>query len=120
MAGAFYDRVKESSTSTGTGNFTLDGAVAGYVTFNSAFSTTVQFYYCIEAVDADGIATDDWEVGIGHLSNSTTLVRDYVLYSSNSNAAVNFGAGDTYVFNPFPATQALGCVSLFSLTYGMP
>lgn len=79
----YADRVKDSTTTTGTGNLTLSGtAPTGYVDFNTAFSATNYFYYTISS---SGGA--EWEVGVGHLSASTTLVRDSVLASSNAGAA---------------------------------
>jgi hypothetical protein len=86
-------RVKETSTTTGTGNFTLAGAVTNFETFNTAFSTDKTFYYTI--VDD---TNNTWEVGMGHLSASTTLIRDTVIASTNSDAAVNFGAATKDVF----------------------
>lgn len=90
---AIADRVRETSTSTGSGNLTLAGAVGNHQTFNSAFGTGVKFYYVIINRDAS-----EWETGIGHLSASTTLVRDKVLTSTNANAAVSFSAGTKDVF----------------------
>lgn len=90
---AINDRVRETSTSTGSSNLTLAGAVANHQTFNAAFSTNVKFYYVIVNRDAS-----EWETGIGHLSASTTLVRDQVLKSTNSNNAVNFSAGTKDIF----------------------
>lgn len=120
MAGVFSDRVKETSTTTGSSDFTLAGAVTGYITFDTAFSTDRQFVYQIEAVDANGTPTGDWEVGTGYLSASTTLVRNYVLRSSNSDAAVNFGAGTKHVFNAMNAIAAQTAqANLFDLTYGL-
>jgi hypothetical protein len=95
---SYADRVKETSISTGTGNFTLAGAITGYQAFSAAFPLNQFFYYCIESVDANGVPTGAWEVGVGYLSGSTTLVRSSVEYSSNANALVNFAAGTSYVF----------------------
>lgn len=92
------NRVKETTTTTGTGNLTTAGAATGFVTFNTAFGTNVQFGY---AVSSSGGA--EWEVGIGYLSASTTLVRDQVIASSNSNNAVNFSSGTKDVFCTQPA-----------------
>jgi hypothetical protein len=86
------DRIKETSTTTGTGDFTLSGAVTGYVTFNSVMGTNTIFVYVI---DSGGT---DWEIGRGYLSGSTTLVRDIIVVSSNSNNVVNFSAGTKNVF----------------------
>lgn len=92
----FDDRVKDSSTTTGTGNFTLSGtAPTGYKDFNTAFGANTYFYYVI----ANGA---DWEVGMGYLSASTTLVRDMVLESTNADALVNFGSGTKTVFCDLP------------------
>lgn len=106
--GAVADRVKETSTTTGTGNFTVSGAATGYRTFNAAFGTNVKFYYCI----TDGT---DWEVGEGYLSASTTIVRDEVNSSSNSNALVNFSAGTKDVFCTFPAYEFQDKSVLFAM-----
>jgi hypothetical protein len=92
MAGPFvYDRVRETSTTTGTGNFTLAGAVTGYRAF-SAVAGTDSFYYCIAHRTAD-----EWEVGSGSLSGGA-LARTTVHASSNAGAAVNFSAGTKDVF----------------------
>lgn len=95
----YRDRVKETTTTTGTGAVTLAGASTGFQSFNTAFAVGPGFYYTI---------TDntDWEVGLGHLSASTTLVRDTVMASSNANALVNFAAGSKDVYNTFPANEA--------------
>lgn len=101
MAGYYADRVKETSVSTGTGNFTLDGAVIQFVSFSSRFPTNQQLFYVI--ADQSGTA---WEVGQGYLSDATTLVRDRVLASSNADALVDFAAGVKDVFNTIPAESA--------------
>lgn len=101
----FMDRVKETSTTTGTGDLTTAGAVTGFITFNTAFSTNQWFDYCIEAVDGSGVPTGDWEVGRGYLSASTTLKRDRVLASSNAGALVSFSAGTKNVFCTWAAQR---------------
>lgn len=98
----FADRVKDSTTTTGTGNLTLSGtAPTGFQTFNAAFGTNTKFYY---AISSSGGA--EWEVGIGYLSASTTLVRDKINASSNSNAAVNLSAGTKDVYCTISAEAA--------------
>lgn len=93
----FADRVKDTSTTTGTGNLTLSGtAPTGYQSFNTAFGTNAKFYYVIDG-------GSEWEVGCGYLSASTTLVRQTVHSSSNANALVNFSAGTHTVFCAIPA-----------------
>ena len=88
----FADRVLETSTTTGTGTMTLAGAVTGYQAFSSVCAANDQVMYYIEAVDASGVPTGDWETGLGVYS-SGTLARDTVRESSNSSNAVNFAAG---------------------------
>lgn len=95
------DLVHQTSTSTGTGNLTL-AAVNGKRTFLTAFGTggTNTFDYFISNRDAA-----EWERGTGHMSDATTLVRDTVIASSNSNNAVNFSAGTKDVTNDIPASN---------------
>lgn len=93
----FEDRVKDTSTTTGTGNVTLSGtAPTGFRNFNDAFGVGPSFYYAI-------VGGAEWEIGVGHLSGATTLVRDQVLRSSNAHAAVNFSAGTKDVFCTLPS-----------------
>lgn len=89
----YADRVKESSTSTGLGNIILAGTLTGFRTFASIIAVGESFYYCI-----DGGTSGEWEVGIGVLTDATTLVRSSVLSSSSANAAVSFSAGTKTVF----------------------
>jgi uncharacterized cupredoxin-like copper-binding protein len=100
MAHAYFDRVKETSTTTGTGNITLGGAASGgFRTFSSVYANADTMYYCIQ--DQSG---NDWEVGRGtYNSSGTTLSRTSVLASSNSNSAVNFTSGSLHVFVIIPA-----------------
>ncbi len=93
---AYADRVKDSTTTTGTGDLTLSGtAPTGYQTFNAAPQIGVgpRFGYSISSVGGS-----EWETGFGYLSASTTLVRDRVMASSNAGAAVNLSAGTKDVF----------------------
>lgn len=95
------DLVHQTSTSTGTGNLTLS-SVNGKQSFATAFGTGVTtnvFWYYISNQGAS-----EWEYGTGHMSDSTTLVRDTVIASTNSNAAVNFSAGTKDVTNDLPAS----------------
>jgi len=52
----------------------------------------------------------DWEVGLGTCIGGTELLRSTIYESSNSNAAVNWGAGDKNVFVTFPAEATQGTV----------
>lgn len=97
------DRVKETTTTTGTGTITLAGAVEGYQSF-AAIGNGNTTYYTI----TDGT---DWEVGLGtYTSSGTTLARTQVFESSNSNNAVNWSAGEKEVFVTFPAEATQGNV----------
>ena len=74
MALVLKDRVREQSTTTGTGSFTLTGAVTGFQSFSSAIGNTNTTYYTISD-------NTNWESGIGTVS-AGALSRDTVLSSS--------------------------------------
>jgi len=93
MAHVAEVRVLETTTTTGTGALTLDGALTGFRAFASVCSTNDTCLYYIEAVDANGNATGDYETGFGTYSGTNTLTRTTVLRSSNANAAVSLAAG---------------------------
>jgi hypothetical protein len=96
------DRVNETSTTTGTGTFTLAGAVTGFQTF-AAIGDGNTTYYTIVLQGGN-----EWEVGLGtYTSSGTTLSRDTILSSSNSNNAVDFAAGTKNVFCDYPAPKAI-------------
>jgi hypothetical protein len=101
MALVVNDRVKETSTTTGTGSFTLAGAVTGFETFSSAIGNTNTTYYAIVNT-TDG----EFEVGLGTVG-AGTLSRDTIISSSNSDAAVNFAAGTKNVFCTLPASKSV-------------
>lgn len=99
MAFVYFDRVKESSTSTGTGNISLGGAVTAFRTFSSVYSNSDTMYYVI--TDQNGA---NWEVGLGtYVSSGNQLVRTTVTASSNTGSHVNFTSASLYVFTTFPA-----------------
>jgi hypothetical protein len=102
MAFALNDRVKETSTTTGTGTFDLAGAETGFESFVSGVGDGNQTYY---AISNDG--TNEFEVGIGTVTDATpdTLSRDTIISSSNSDALVNFSAGTKTVFCTLPASR---------------
>jgi hypothetical protein len=100
MALVVKDRVQETSTTTGTGTFTLAGAVSGFQSF-SAIGDGNTTYYAI-------VLGSEWEVGLGtYTSSGTTLSRDTILESSNGGTAVNFSAGTKNVFVTYPAERAV-------------
>jgi len=102
MALVLADRVKESTTTTGTGTVTLGGAATGYQSF-AVIGNGNTTNYCIA-----GQGTSEWEVGIGtYTSSGTTLSRTTVLASSNAGSLVNFSAGTKDVFVTYPAEKAV-------------
>ena len=96
----FYDRVKDTTTTTGTGDITLSGtAPTGYKAFGDVFAPiNDDIYYAITNADES-----EWEVGIGHLADASTFVRATVHASSNSGAAVSFSAGTKIIFHTLTA-----------------
>lgn len=103
MALVLADRVKETTTSTGTTAITLAGAATGYQTFLLAVGNANTTYYTI--ADQTGA---NWEVGIGtYTSAGNTLSRDTVLASSNAGSLVVFLTGTKDVFVTYPAERAL-------------
>jgi hypothetical protein len=101
MALVVNDRVKETSTTTGTGTFTLAGAVTGFETFSSAIGNGNTTYY---AISLQGGA--EFEVGLGTVA-AGTIARTTIISSSNSDSAVNFSAGTKDVFCTLPASKAV-------------
>ena len=92
------DRVKETSTTTGTGTYSLAGAATGFQTFVAGVGTENTCYYVAE----DGT---NWEVGVGTVTDASpdTLSRDAILASSNGGAAVSWGAGTKNLWVDAPA-----------------
>jgi len=102
MALVLKDRVKETSTTTGTGTFTLAGASTGFQSF-SVIGNGNTVYYCIVRS-----GSTEWEVGLGtYTLSGTTLSRDTILESSNGGTAVDFLAGSKDVFCTYPAERAV-------------
>jgi hypothetical protein len=98
MTITFYDRVQETTTTTGSGTLTLAGAVAGFQSF-ACVGNGNQTHYCITDNGSN------YEVGLGtYTLSGTTLSRTTILASSNGGSAVTFGSGTKYVFQPCPAT----------------
>lgn len=99
MSFILADRVKETTTTTGTGAVTLAGAVSQFLAFSAVCADGDTVGYAIV-----GQSGTEWEVGIGkYTSSGTTLTRTTVTASSNSNAAVSFSAGTKDVFINVPA-----------------
>ncbi len=100
MALVLADRVKETTTTTGTGTYTLAGAVTGFESFATIGNSNTTYYCCTDGTD--------FEVGIGtYTASGTTLARTTILQSSNSDAAVNWSAGTRSIFCTQPAEKAV-------------
>ena len=114
MALLLKDRVKETTTTTGTGDVTLAGAVEGFQTFGAVLSNADTTYYAISHRDYD-----EWEVGLGtYDSTAGTIARTTVLESSNSGSAVSFTAGTKDIFITLPAEKAVALDANDNLSVG--
>ena len=106
MALVIKDRVKETSTTTGTSNLNLAGAVSGFQSFVSGIGDTNTVYYAL--IDANGTA---WEIGLGTVGDASpdTLSRadSDVIASTNSNNRINLSSGTHTVFATYPAGKAV-------------
>ena len=103
MALVLNDRVRETTTTTGTGAVALGGAVSGFETFGTGIGNSNTVYYAIVHRSAA-----EFEVGLGTLDgDSSDLTRTTVISSSNSDSAVNFASGTKDVFCTLPASKAV-------------
>ena len=103
MALVINNRVRELTSTTGTGAVTLGGAVGGFQTFAAGIGNDNTTYYAI-SINSE----NEWEVGLGTLNgDSSTLTRTTVLESSNSDSAVDFSAGSKEVFCTLPSEKAV-------------
>lgn len=97
MAFKLPESVQETTTTTGTGTLTLDGAVPNRFAFSSQLVNNDTVFYVVD----NGT---DLEVGVGTFTNTSgdQLSRDTVLYSTNGNAKVSWAAGTRNVFAGLP------------------
>ena len=103
MAFVLNDRVKETTTTTGTGAVTLGGAATGFQTFSAGVGNSNTCYYAIVHQTAN-----EWETGLGTLNgDSSTLTRTAVYQSTNSDSAEDFAAGTKDVFVTLPASKTV-------------
>ena len=108
MALVINDRVKETSTTAGTGTLNLAGAATGFVTFVAGIGNSNTTYYAIHEQ-----GTANWEVGIGTVTDATpdTLARTTVLNNSSGNTSkINFNSGGSStldVFCTMPASKSV-------------
>jgi hypothetical protein len=116
MALVLKDRVKVATTTTGTGTLTLGSAVSGFQDFSAIGDGNTTYYTIADST------TGDWEVGIGtYTATGTTLSRDTILSSSNAGSAVNFAAGEKFVFVTYPSDKSVyeDASGLVALTGGI-
>jgi len=100
MALVLKDRLKETTTTTGTGTYTLAGAVTGFEAFSQIGNGNTTYYCCTDGTD--------FEIGIGtYASSGTTLARTTILQSSNSDNAVSWSSGTRTVFCTLPAEKMI-------------
>ena len=104
MALVINDRVKETSTTTGTGDITLAGVPSGQgkVTFSSGIGVGNTTYYCIFQQ-----GSSSFEIGLGTLSGSTTLERTTVINNSSGNTSNISFSGTLDVFVTMPAAKTV-------------
>ncbi len=104
MALVLNDRVKETSTTTGTGDVTFGGAVTGFDTFSTGVGNSNTTYYAIV-----NRTVDEWEVGLGTLAgDSSTMARTTVLTNSDGNtSAITLSAGTKDIFCTMPASKTM-------------
>jgi len=100
MALVLKDRVKETTTTSGTGAVTLGGAVTGFQAFSAIGDGNTTYYVITNGTD--------WETGLGtYTASGTSLSRDTVLESSNSGSAVDWGVGTKEVFVTYPSSRSI-------------
>ena len=97
------DRIKETSTTSGTGTLSLAGASAGFRSFADIGDGNTTYYAIVDAT------AGTWEVGIGtYTSSGTTLSRTTILSNSlGTTAAISFAANSKDVFVTYPASKAV-------------
>ena len=107
MAHIVADRIKETTSTTGTGSLTLTGAVAGFKTIASRLTADGDTgWFC-------AVNGSEWEVFLGTRSSASVLARTAVLASSNADAAVNFSAAPM-VFSTVPGAKIAATGPIFS------
>lgn len=111
MGFVIADRVKETTTTTGTGSLTLAGAATGFLAFSAVLAVGDTCRYAISSSGGT-----EWEVGTGTLTGASTFSRDTVVASSNSGNLVNLSAGtkDVYLTAPAEDQQTLGMVVAYA------
>jgi hypothetical protein len=109
MALVLADRVKETTTTAGTGTITLAGAATGFQSFAVVGDGNTTFYTIASQTG------NEWEVGVGtYATSGTTLARTTVLSNSSATqpSALNFSAGTKDVFVTYPAQYAVASTNV--------
>jgi hypothetical protein len=109
MALVLADRVKETTTTAGTGTITLAGAATGFQSFAVVGDGNTTFYTIASQTG------NEWEVGVGtYATSGTTLARTTVLSNSSATqpSALNFSAGPKDVFVTYPAQYAVASTNV--------
>ena len=102
MAFVTADRVRDTSTTAGSGSFSVSGtAPSGYRTFSAVLSVSDTFYYSVQHQ-----TLNEWEVGLGTYSSANTFARTTIYSSSNAGSAVTFSAGTKDVFITMAAARS--------------
>jgi len=104
MAFIIKDRIKEGTTTTGTGDITLGGAAATFNTFQSYMTDGDTTFYAIVHTTS---GVDEWEVGLGTWNTGNTLTRTTILSGSNGTSAVDFSSGTKDIFMTYPSSKAV-------------
>jgi len=114
------NRVRQTSTTTGTGDMAFASTPTGFVAFADVYTPgdAEPIYYVIEGVTAAGIQTGEWEVGLGHLTAGGALQRDTVHASSNSGSAVDFSAGTKRIYDAVTVEAATAMIGLTGIESG--
>jgi len=101
MALVLKDRIKETTSTSGTGTYTLAGAETGFEAFSTIGNGNTTYYCCTDGTD--------FEIGVGtYTLSGTTLARTTILQSSNSDSAVNWGSGSSRtIFCTYPADKSV-------------
>jgi len=117
MAFITADRVLETSTTTGTGSYTLAGTISGFTTFASQCANGDTCIYYAEDVNVSGIPSGSWEIGTGTWGTGGILARTAIIRSSNANAAVSWAAGTRRIAITLDASTIVGKANLASPTF---
>ena len=97
------ERIYETSITTGTGTYTLDGAVTDYQPVSTIGANNYGPFFVTNDPGGTG-----WEAIIGqYLAGPARLVRTHVMASSNAGAAVDWAAGTRKIRCGWPAWLAL-------------